>query len=310
MGRMSTRPRTMTARHPASTFRSPAVAISILLLAACAPAPPVASAPDDSLRVMTFNIRYGTANDGADAWPHRRQLVFNVLRNHDPDLVGLQEALRFQLDEIRAAAPGFGEIGVGRADGREAGEYAAILYRADRFDVLDRGTFWFSDTPEAPGSKHWGNQVTRICTWARLLDRHTGRSLHLFNLHLDHRSQPSRARSVDLLLTRIAALERDGPVIITGDFNAGEDNPAMLRLLGPADGGRPRFADTYRIRHPDSEQVGTFGAFRGETSGAKIDYVIVSPEVMTLDATILHDHVDERYPSDHYPVMATVRLPG
>ena len=132
------------------------------------------------LNVMTFNIRYGTANDGENRWDNRRNMVLDVLQNHSPDVVGLQEALRFQLDQIRSALPEFAEVGVGRDDGNTAGEYAALLYRRDRFALLDSGTFWLSDTPNVPASKHWGNSITRICTWARLIDRHTAQPFYLF----------------------------------------------------------------------------------------------------------------------------------
>ena len=116
---------------------------------------------------MSFNIRYGTAPDGENRWERRRESVVHVIREFDPAVVGLQEALRFQLNELRAALPGCEEIGVGRRDGREAGEYAAILYDRRRLEVVEQGTFWFSETPAVPGSTSWGNRITRICTWAR-----------------------------------------------------------------------------------------------------------------------------------------------
>ena len=107
------------------------------------------------VRVMSFNIRYGTANDGKNHWKNRTEMVFDVLRNHNPHIVALQEALGFQIDQIRKAVGGYGLIGVAREDGANDGEYSAIIYRLDRFDVDESGTFWFSDTPEVPGSSHW-----------------------------------------------------------------------------------------------------------------------------------------------------------
>ncbi len=200
-------------------------------------APPApAAAP---LTVMTFNIRYGTANDGENHWTRRRELLFEVLRTADADLIGLQEALRFQIDEILAAVPGYGVVGVGRDDGKAAGEMSAILFRTSRFHVAESGTFWFSDTPEAPGSKSWGNRITRIASWARFIDR-DGRGFYHFNLHLDHESQPSREQSVQLLLQRIRSRSgRDEPVIVTGDFNVGEGNPALEPPVGRS-AGAPR----------------------------------------------------------------------
>jgi hypothetical protein len=120
----------------------------------------------EPMTVMTFNIRYGTAKDGENEWSARREMLFDVIRNTDADLLGLQEALDFQIDEIIAAVPGYAVVGVGRDDGAEKGEYSAILFRTERFHVAEAGTFWFSDSPAVVASKSWGNQITRICTWA------------------------------------------------------------------------------------------------------------------------------------------------
>jgi endonuclease/exonuclease/phosphatase family metal-dependent hydrolase len=155
----------------------------------------------------------------------------------------------------------YGVIGVGRDDGRTKGEYAAILYRRERFHVAESGTFWFSDTPEVVASRSWGNTITRICTWARLIDR-GGQAFWIYNVHLDHQSQPSRERSTRLLAERIAARAARGePVVVTGDFNVGEDNPALTSLLSAGSGAGPRFVDTFRVRHPDAREVGTFTGF-------------------------------------------------
>jgi endonuclease/exonuclease/phosphatase family metal-dependent hydrolase len=264
---------------------------------------------------MSFNIRYGSAEDGADAWPLRRAIAFDVLRGFDGDVVGVQEALRFQLDEIAAALPAFGEIGVGRDDGKAAGEYSAILYRRGRFEVLEEGTFWFSDAPATPGSMSWGNRITRICTWARLRDRTGGAVFYVYNLHLDHESQPSRERSAILLAERIRGRSSPDPVIVMGDFNSGEANPAYRHLTGSetlpaAAAPAPPLADTYRARHPRDTLVGTFHGFRGTATGDKIDHILASPEWLTLDASIVRTSRAGRFPSDHFPVTAVVRLRG
>ncbi len=259
------------------------------------------------LTVMSFNIRYGTADDGENSWPQRRELVFDVIREHDPDVLGTQEALRFQLDEIRAAVPGYGEFGVGRDDGREAGEYAAILYKADRFEVSESGTFWFSDEPEAVGSIGWGAHLPRICTWARLTEKDSGRAFYVFNVHLDHQSQESRERSAELLMERIGARAHADPVLVTGDFNAGEENPAMRYLLGAGE-SEPDIGlrDSFRLAHPEAVEVGTFNGFEGRTAGPKIDAVLVSGTWTVESAAIVRTSADGRYPSDHFPVMAVV----
>lgn len=279
---------------------------AVLLAGALAGAARVAG---DPLHVMSFNIRYGTANDGDNRWSMRRELLFDVLRERDADLVGLQEALAFQIDEIGAAAPGYAAVGVGRDDAAGGGEFTAILFRKSRFRVAAAGTFWLSDTPELPASRSWGNNITRICTWGRFVDR-DGRGFYLFNVHLDHESQPSRERSVALLRQRIDARAFPAdPVVVTGDFNAGERNPALAALVAEGHPA-PAFVDTYRVLHPDETVVGTFTDFTlGSTAGEKIDYVLVQPGTEVITAEIVRTSRNGRYPSDHFPVSALIRLP-
>src|SRR5690606_29200349 len=153
------------------------------------------------------------------------------------------------------------------------------------------------------------------CTWARFRDRTAGGEFYLYNVHLDHESQPSRERSAAMLSERVAQRNAEGaPVVVTGDFNADEDNPAVLRLTAPSESGQPRFVDTFRAYHPDANEVGTFNAFRGVTTGPKIDYILIQAEspLEVVDASIIRDHDAEtgRYPSDHFPVIATLRPDG
>jgi len=280
----------------ASVARLPLAALA--LLAACAR--PAAEAP---LLVMSFNIRYGTAQDGDDRWPLRAALAVAVIDSVAPDVLGLQEALRFQLDELHAVIPGYGEVGVGRDDGREAGEYAAILYRRERLRLLDSGTFWLSDTPTVPGSMSWGNRVTRICTWARFEDAPSGGRFAVYNVHLDHESQESRERSARLIAERLADRSSPEPLILLGDFNVGEDNPVRQFLTGSA-----RLADTYRARRPPASMEGTFNGFRGDSTGPRIDAILVSDRWLVRRADIVRTSRDGRYPSDHFPITALLNL--
>jgi endonuclease/exonuclease/phosphatase family metal-dependent hydrolase len=274
---------------------------------------------DVMLQAMSFNIRYGTAHDGENRWEKRKELVFEVLRQQQPDAAGLQEALRFQIDQIRQALPVYQEIGVGRDDGKEKGEYSVILYRQDRFQAEESGTFWFSDTPEVAGSRHWGNSNVRICSWVRLIEKKSGRAFYIYNLHLDHQSQPSREKSVQLLAQRIRERKHPDPVIVMGDFNAEEDNPAVLYLQGSHafageagnPGGNPvPLVDSFRLLHPEVSKAGTFHGFEGRNEGGKIDYIFVSPDVPVQKAEIVSMQKDGRYPSDHFPVTAQIILPG
>jgi endonuclease/exonuclease/phosphatase family metal-dependent hydrolase len=237
-------------------------------------------------------------------------MLFALLREHDADLVGLQEAFRFQIEEILAAVPGYGVVGVGRDDGRAGGETSAILFKTSRFHVAQSGTFWFSDTPDVPGTRTWGNRYNRVSSWARFIDA-DGSAFWHYNLHLDHESQPSREKSVELLMTRINARAfTSEPVVVTGDFNVGEDNPALHYLVGApgAPATAPRaLVDTFRVLHPAATEVGTFTGFTfGETKGAKIDYVLVQPGTQVLSADIVRTSRDGRYPSDHFPVTARI----
>jgi len=261
-----------------------------------------AARDSNPIQVMSFNIRYGTAEDGDNSWDFRKKFLVQLIRDESPQLIGLQEALRFQLDEIRSALPQFAEVGCGREDGLTTGEYAAILFDTTRFTPVTHGTFWFSDTPSLPGSVSWGNKITRICSWVRLRDKTELRPVEVYNLHLDHESQQSRYRSVQALLDTIRYRSSPHPVLIMGDFNAGELNPAVRLLL---DAG---FSDTYRAVHPHDSLVGTFHAFKGSQTGEKIDYIFADAKTSVTNAMILRKNVRGRYPSDHFPVTARIQF--
>jgi endonuclease/exonuclease/phosphatase family metal-dependent hydrolase len=272
---------------------------------------------DLELRVMSFNIRYGTANDGENSWKNRREMVFDLLRKHKSDVVGLQEALKFQIDEIIKAVPAFAMVGVGRDDGKTEGEYSVILYDRERFKIDESGTFWLSDTPEVPGSITWHNACTRICTWARFIETKTNKAFYMYNLHLDHLSQYSREKSAVLVAERISQRKHKEPFIITGDFNADENNQAVLYLKGKAvleDGnGDETFnpspvIDTFRVLYPDEKMAGTYNQFRGYRVGDKIDYIFTTPDVKVLEAAILYDNIDGHFPSDHFPITALLQF--
>ena len=279
-----------------------------LLLTGAIPFPAAQAPATEPLAVMSFNIRYGTANDGENSWKNRREALFALLRAEDADVIGLQEALYSQIQEILVAVPGYAVAGVGRDDGRTKGEFSAILFRTTRLTLSDAGTFWFSDTPEVVASTTWGNTITRICSWARFVDRNGSAFWH-YNVHLDHLSQPSRERSAELLVRRIAARDYRGEsAIVTGDFNVGETNPALVPLVGTA-AAPGRFVDTFRVVAPAATEAGTFTAFDpARITGDKIDYVLVPRGTEVLGAAIVRTARNGRLPSDHFPVTARVRL--
>lgn len=267
-------------------------------------APVSALAPP--LRVMTFNLRLDVASDGPDAWPHRRDRVAALIRFHGADVVGVQEALAHMLTDLDARLPGFARIGVGRADGRSGGEFSAILYRTDRVELLDNGTFWLSPTPEVPGSKGWDAAIERVATWGRFRDRRTGCSYVHLNTHFDHIGAVARQESARLIRRRLAGLSGGLPVIVTGDLNADPSSaPYRIFTRDTIAGAVPPLRDARDVSADGHYGPGsTWTAFRAIEPGRRIDYVLVSLPVPVLAHGILTDRWDDRFPSDHLPVLA------
>lgn len=260
---------------------------------------------------MSFNIRVDTFLDMFNRWDNRKQLVFDVFADHAPDVVGLQEALAHQVQQIQQALPQYAYYAAGRNDGKLEGESCAIFYRKDRFVPEDHGTFWFSDTPSEPGSKDWGNIWPRLCSWLYLKEKATGTGFYVYNVHLDVFSQNSRRKSVELLAKRIAARKTKDPFIVTGDFNMGLDNPAMAYLQNlDSETSFPTMVPAWQSLYPNRKDKGTRHSFRGGTSGPKIDHIPVCAGASALFAQIDRRRVKGRYPSDHFPVIADIRLPG
>ncbi|MGH7495620.1 MAG: endonuclease/exonuclease/phosphatase family protein [bacterium] len=266
-----------------------------------------------SLNVMSFNIRYGNPGDGENAWPHRKDLVAHTIQFHQADLIGLQEALKSQLDELSTLLPEYKWLGQGRDDGGEKGEYSAILYRNDRFDLLQSGTFWLSATPEQPGSIGWDAAITRIVTWAKFEDKRSNKAFYHFNTHFDHVGERARLESAKLLLERIQGLIPSTGVIVTGDFNATDTSLAYQALAG----GPLRKTPTQQALLFDTRQESklphygpayTFHGFGRATERTRIDYVFVSRQFKALRHAAIAEPCEERYASDHLPVMAEIVL--
>lgn len=278
--------------------------LTLIMLWGCAhddsPSTPLKSA---SLTMMTFNLRYGLADDGLNSWEYRQNRVMSVIGNTAPHIIGVQEALEFQLDSIRVHFPEYVMVELGR-DANGAGESTAIFYLENAFDLLDESTFWLSDTPETP-SQSWGNRFNRICTWADFKRKDGGQQFSVLNTHLDHESQVAREKSVKLIKQRLERYPDAHPLVLMGDFNAGEDNPAIAILQEK----KGEWRDTYRVIAPEAEEVGTFNGWLGETAGPKIDYIFVNEPWQVEHASIIRDHAGGRYPSDHFPVSAQIRLP-
>jgi endonuclease/exonuclease/phosphatase family metal-dependent hydrolase len=281
------------------------VAVALFICAGCA-APAHSS---DSLRVMSFNIRCATATgDGENIWPNRREMFFATIRAFDPDLLGSQEAVGTQPQEMRDAMPEYAFVGVGRDDGSEAGEMSPILFRKARFENLASGSFWLSETPRIPGSKSWDAAITRIATWVRLRDRRSdGRAVLVINTHWDHVGQIARLRSAELIRAKLRELAGGSTVIVMGDLNCTEDDAPLSALVGtPA--SSPRLIDSYRSTHPDrSPDEATFHAFKGTAQGDRIDFILHTPDLRAAQAGIDRTNREGRYPSDHFAVTAVLK---
>lgn len=253
--------------------------------------------------VLCFNVRYGTAKDGENAWPRRQHVVMQVLTEKPWAIIGVQEALAFQVDAMAKALPHHRVIGQGRLGGRE-NEFAALYVDRRIFDVLESGDFWLSEKPSAVGSKGWDAALPRICTWARLAHRASGRHIAVFNAHFDHRGRRARLESARLVARRSKELAKGAPRIVMGDFNAGEASEPLKALRGAG------LRDSFRDRNPRAEKVGTFGAWRGKTDGQKIDHLLIEKPWETVAAGIDSRAREGRWPSDHHPVHARLRLPA
>lgn len=252
-----------------------------------------------SLRVMTFNIRYDEPRDGANAWPKRKQMVASMIRFYNADLVGVQEALKGQLDDLETLLPEYSWMGVGRADGKTSGEYSAIFYRNSRFKSLESSTFWLSETPNVP-STGWDAALPRIVTWARFKDLATGKTFFHFNTHFDHRGEKARTESARLLLNQISQTAQSLPVVVTGDFNFTESADGYQLLKSALKDGR------YAAQHGHHGPTSTFNDFKALVPERKIDYVFVKGNIRIVQHGVLSDTWDGRFPSDHFPVLAEI----
>jgi len=258
---------------------------------------------------MTFNIRMDTAADGPNAWPQRKDIAAGTIAFYGAHIAGLQEVLQDQLRDLESLLPEYGWVGVGRDDGREAGEYNPIFYLKARFKLLASSTFWLSETPDRPGVKGWDAACPRIVTWARLSDEWTGRTLVAFNTHFDHMGEAARRESAALVLREIPRLAGALPVILTGDLNCTREDPAYQALVaGGAGLAALRDARAASPSAPYGPPY-SFNGFRAEAQpGLPIDHIFVGPSATVLRIGILPGTWGGRFVSDHYPVLAEVRL--
>lgn len=267
-----------------------------LLLCACV----LSLAQAQTLRVMSFNVRLPVASDGANRWEARRALMVETLRRTRPDLIGTQELFGSQGAALVADLPGYAWFGRGRRGGGDDDERMGVFYRTQALRLIDTGDFWLSDTPDTVGSISWGNLFPRMVTWGLFESRRDGSRFYLFNTHFPYRDEDAaaRLRCARLLLDRIEALPQDVPVVLTGDFNTGDDGDVYALLTA-------RLQDAWRIAGHRRGPAGTFHGFSGQPQ-RRIDWILLRGwDVRSIETVTTHRGA--RYPSDHFPVLATLR---
>jgi endonuclease/exonuclease/phosphatase family metal-dependent hydrolase len=260
------------------------------------------------IRVMTFNIRLDSPDDGANVWNNRKANLVSVIKFHKADIVGLQEAQKHQIDYIQESLPEYNWFGVGRDDGKDQGEFTAIFYRKDRFDTLETSTFWCSPTPEHPGLG-WDAAYQRITTFGKFRDKQTEKKFYLFNTHLDNEGPIARLESAKLIKKRIQMLCRDYPVILTGDFNSTPHSEPYEYIVSTSNSDSSiQLMDTRMLS--ETKPYGPSGTFTGFDINARpkepIDFIFVKKGIIVLSHATLSDSFDGYLPSDHYPVLAEI----
>ena len=275
-------------------------AYAILTGMAWTPAASAAPSSTEPINVASYNLRYNNAADGPNAWPARKDMVKALIRYHAFDIIGTQEGLAGQIADL-AQMEEFDHVGVGRDDGKQAGEHSAIFFRKSRFALLGKGDFWLSETPDRPSLGWDATCCHRLVSWARLRDRGSARVFFVFSVHFDHEGELARRASADLVLRKIAEITRGEPAICVGDFNSTPET-AQMQTMAKA------MRDAARVsKAPPYGPTGTFNNFRLDAAmNDRIDYIFVDRHAEVLKYAVLSDSLDRRYPSDHHPVVARI----
>lgn len=251
------------------------------------------------LTVGSYNVRYDNANDAGNLWVDRAPVVANLLRFHDFDIFGTQEALKNQLDDISNALPAYKRYGLGRDDGKEKGEHSAIFYKKDKFKLLQKGDFWLSQTPDKPSLGWDATCCNRIASWVYLQDLTNKQKFYFFNVHYDHQGVQARKESSKLLLRKIGEIAGKEPVILTGDFNGDQQSEWYLTIANSN-----LLKDTYKqVPYPYANNA-SFNAFGKQIDRKEIiDHIFVTDHFKVDKWGILTDTYHGKYPSDHFPVL-------
>ncbi|ASZ10884.1 endonuclease/exonuclease/phosphatase family protein [Chitinophaga pendula] len=261
-----------------------------------------------ALQVMTFNIRMNTSSDSLNAWPYRKDKVASQVFFHQAHLLGVQEALHDQMVDLQQRLPQYKSLGVGREDGKTAGEYSAIFYDTTRLQLLEGHTFWLSETPEVAGSKGWDAAITRIVTWGKFRDRITKKIFFHFNTHFDHMGVVARRESAHFLLKQVQRIAGTTPAIITGDFNATPDDEPIRVVVDQQD--PLHLTDSKSLsRTPHYGPDGTFNGWHiAEREDQPIDYIFLKGRFVVQQHATISETWKGRYASDHFAVLSRLLL--
>lgn len=257
------------------------------------------------IKVASFNLRMNTPNDGENAWPHRKEMVAQLIAYHDLDVIGTQEAYKEMLDDVIELNKEYAYVGKGRDDGESAGEHSAILYKTGKYKLIENGDFWYSETPDIPAKGWDADCCNRICSWAKLKEIKSGKEFYLFSSHFDHRGVVARKESSKLMLQKIKEIAGPLPIFAVGDFNATPDSEPIQTIL--ADG---LLMDSYATSEtkPYGPQ-GTFSSFKLSAPMVnRIDYIFTNEAITINKYAVLTDLNDGRFPSDHFPVVVNAQF--
>ena len=273
--------------------------IVLLIVCSCV----AAQVFSQSVIVGTFNLRYDNPGDTGNLWKDRAPVAASLIRFHQFDIVGTQEGLRNQLNDLQESLPEYAWYGIGRDDGQSKGEHSAIFYKKEKFNVVDSGDFWLSQHPEKPGFG-WDARNNRICSWVKLKEKKGKRSFYVFNVHYDHRGMEARRESSKLIMQRIKAIAGNQPVVFTGDFN-GNHQSEWYKYINESG----VLADALWKADKPYLNNGSFNSFKPNNASKEIiDHIFISPTFTVKRFGILTDTYHGKYPSDHYPVLAELVL--
>lgn len=254
------------------------------------------------LTVGSYNVRYDSPGDSGNLWVDRAPVVANLIRFHDFDVLGTQEGLKNQLDDLSKALPAYERYGAGRDDGKEKGEHSAIFFKKAKFKLLNKGDFWLSETPDKPSLGWDATCCNRIASWVYLEDLTTKEKFYFFNAHFDHRGVQAREESSKLILRKIQEIAGKEPVILAGDFN-GDHNSEWYQTLANSD----LLKDTYReVEYPYANNASFNGFKQGTNRKEIIDHIFVTDTFKVNKWGILTDTYHGKFPSDHFPILVEV----